>query len=229
MIKAVIFDLDNTLMDFMSTKMASCDSAIDAMIKAGLKTPKGRARKILFSMYWKKGIEHQTIFQIFLKKILGKIDYKIMAAGIIAYRKTKNNVLRTYPNVKKVLEKLHKNYKLAILSDAPRLQAWTRLVEMGLEDFFDVVVTYDDTKKHKPHPKPFMTTLKKLGVKSGEVVMIGDSVMRDVKGAKNLGIKTVLASYGNVNTKKTSIEPDAKINGINELPAVLKKLDKNAY
>ncbi len=50
MIKAVIFDLDNTLMDFMSTKKASCDAAIDAMIKAGLKTPKKRALKILFSL-----------------------------------------------------------------------------------------------------------------------------------------------------------------------------------
>ncbi|MBI2085693.1 MAG: TIGR02253 family HAD-type hydrolase [Candidatus Aenigmarchaeota archaeon] len=229
MIKAVIFDLDNTLMDFMSTKKASCDAAIDAMIKAGLKTPKNRASKILFSLYWKKGIEHQTIFQIFLKKILGKIDYKIMAAGIIAYRRTKNSILKTYPNVKNVLGKLHRNYKLAILSDAPALQAWTRLVEMGLEDFFDVVVTYDDTKKHKPHPKPFMAVLKKLGVKNSEVIMIGDNVMRDVKGANRLGIKSVLASYGNVNPQKPDIKPGAEIDDINELPAVIKKFQKNAY
>ncbi len=229
MIKAVIFDLDNTLMDFMSTKMASCDAAIDAMKKAGLKTPKNRASKILFSLYWKRGIEHQTIFQIFLKKILGKIDYKIMAAGIVAYRRTKNNVLKTYPNVKNVLKKLHGNYRLAILSDAPVLQAWTRLVEMGLENFFDVIVTYDDTKKHKPHTKPFIAVLKKLGVKNFEAVMVGDSVMRDVKGAKRLGIKTVLASYGNVNHKKPNIKPDAEIGNINELPAALEKLRKNAY
>ena len=222
MLKAVIFDLDNTLMDFMSTKKASCDAAIDAMIKAGLKMPKKKAWKILFSLYREKGIEHQTIFQPFLEKILGKVDYKIMASGIIAYRKTRKTMLRTYPNVKKVLKKLHKRYKLAILSDAPVLQAWTRLVEMGLENLFDVVVTYDDTRKSKPHPKPFVMVLKRLGVKSSEAVMIGDNLLRDVKGAKRLGIKTVLASYGNVSVKKSNVRPDAEINDIKELPETLK-------
>ncbi|MBI4168182.1 MAG: TIGR02253 family HAD-type hydrolase [Candidatus Aenigmarchaeota archaeon] len=224
MIKAVIFDLDNTLMDFMATKKASCDAAIDAMIKAGLKTPKKRAWKILFYLYRKKGIEYQTVFKPFLEKTMGKVDYKVMAAGIIAYRKTKNTMLKTYPNVKQVLKKLRKNYKLAILSDAPVLQAWTRLVEMGLENFFDTVVTYDDTHKAKPHPKPFRKTLRKLNAKPGEVVMVGDNLLRDVKGAKMLGIKTVLASYGNVNAKKAEIKPDAEINDIKELPKILENL-----
>ena len=224
MIKAVIFDLDNTLMDFMSTKKASCDAAIDAMIKAGLKAPKQKAWKILFSLYREKGIEYQTIFKPFLEKIMGKVDYKIMAAGIVAYRKMKSATLMTYPDVKKVLRNLKKRYKLAILSDAPVLQAWTRLIEMGLENFFDVVVTYDDTKKSKPHPKPFITTLKKLGIKPEEAVMIGDSLLRDVKGAERLGIKTIFASYGNTGVKKAGIKPDAEIKNITEVPGVLKRL-----
>ncbi len=147
-----------------------------------------------------------------------------MAAGIVAYRKMKSATLMTYPNVKKILGTLKKRYKLAILSDAPALQAWTRLIEMGLENFFDVVVTYDDTKKSKPHPKPFITVLRKLRVKPSEAVMIGDNLLRDVKGAERLGMKTVFASYGNTGAKKIEIKPDAEITDIKEVPKILKSL-----
>lgn len=222
MIKAVVFDLDNTLIDFMGTKMASCEAAIDAMIKAGLKTSKRRARNVLFSLYRKKGIENQRVFQPLLEKITGKVDYKVMAAGIVAYRKTKNFTLKTYPNVGDVLEKLGRAYKLAILSDAPALQAWTRLFEMGLEGYFDVVIAYEDTRRMKPHQRPFAEVLKRLKVKPSEAVMVGDNVARDVKGAKLAGMKTVLASYGNTNYEKSRAKPDAIIRSITELPGVLR-------
>ncbi len=224
MIKAVIFDLDNTLMDFMGTKEASCSAAIDAMKKAGLRMPKKKALKTLLSVYWKIGIENQKIFQAFLKDVLGKVDHKIMAAGIVAYRRTKTATLRTYPGVREILAKLKEKYKLAILSDAPVMQAWTRLIEMGLENYFDVVITYEDTRKYKPHPRPFRAVLKKLGVEPHEAVMVGDNIKRDIEGAKCAGMKTVLASYGNVGAKKSGTKPDASINGIRGLPSVLKKL-----
>ncbi|MBI1971915.1 MAG: TIGR02253 family HAD-type hydrolase [Candidatus Aenigmarchaeota archaeon] len=225
MIKAVIFDLDNTLIDFMSTKKASCDAAIGAMIEAGLKTPKQKALKALFSLYREKGIEHQTIFKPFLEKTMGRVDYKIMAAGIVAYRKMKSATLMTYPSVKKILGRLNKRYKLAILSDAPALQAWTRLVEMGLENYFDAVITYNDTHKLKPHPRPFIKALRSLGVKPAEAVMIGDSLLRDVRGAKRMGMKTVLASYGNTNKRKLNIRADAEISDIKDLPKILSAME----
>ena len=69
MIKSVIFDLDNTLIDFMTMKKLSCDAAISAMIGAGLDVNKNKATKELFKLYDKYGLEEKTIFQKFLKKI----------------------------------------------------------------------------------------------------------------------------------------------------------------
>ena len=66
MIKAVLFDLDNTLIDFMKVKRSSVNAAINAMLAAGIKLKKKKATKILYGLYKKHGIEHQQIFQKFL-------------------------------------------------------------------------------------------------------------------------------------------------------------------
>ena len=222
-IKAIIFDLDNTLVDFMRVKKQSIDEAMSAMIGAGLDMDKKEALKILYRLYDKYGIEYNLIFQEFLKKTIGKIDYKILASAIVAYRRIKFGFLDTYPAAQRTLLHLKmKGYKLAILSDAPRLQAWTRLAALKLSDFFDVVVTFEDTKKHKPHKKPFLTVMKKLKAAPEECLMVGDWPERDMKGAKSVGMKTCFASYGFHQKRKTSVETDYMIKDIKDLVKILK-------
>jgi putative hydrolase of the HAD superfamily len=216
MIKAIIFDLDNTLIDFMKMKRLSCEAAIDAMISVGLKINKERGLKIMFQLYSQYGFEYQRIFQVFLKKVLGKLDYAIMASGMVAYRRVKEGLLYPYPNVIPTLNKLRKKYKLAILSDAPKIQAWIRLAAMGIQDKFDIVVTFDETKSKKPSLKPFTYLIKKIRLKPQECVMVGDSLKRDIAPAKSLGFKTVFAKYGE-DKEKTGVKPDYIMNNIKDL------------
>ncbi|MBW2995596.1 HAD-IA family hydrolase, partial [Candidatus Woesearchaeota archaeon] len=189
--KAVIFDLDNTLIDFMKFKTMSCEAAIDAMIDAGLNLPKKKALKILYDIYFKEGLEDPHIFQKFLKKVTGKMDYKKLAYAIVAYRNTRTGFLRTYPGTRETLMKLKKKgLKLAIVSDAPKLKAWIRLANMRIDDFFDVVVGLEDTGRTKPSRLPFRAALRELKVKPFECLMVGDRPERDMKGARQLGMKT---------------------------------------
>ena len=217
MIKAVIFDLDNTLIDFLKMKRMACSEAIDAMIDAGLKIKKENALKELYSLYSTYGIEYQKIFQEFLRKVNGGIDYKILAYGINAYRKVKEGFLSPYPGVKETLIKLkQKNLKLAVVSDAPTIQAWLRLTSLRLDDFFDAVVALGNKKKQKPNKLPFEAAMKKLHVKPSECLMVGDNPDRDIKGAKALGMKTCLARYG-LTYKAGKTKPDFEIRNIREL------------
>ena len=216
MIKAIIFDLDNTLIDFMTMKKMSCDAAMTAMIGAGLDVDKQKGMKILFELYNKYGMEEKTIFQKFLKKVTKQISYEILASGIVAYRRVRSGFLEPYPNVIKVLfEMKRKGIKLAIVSDAPRLKAWIRLVAMKINHLFDVVVTFDDTKEFKPSTKPFKVAFKKLNVKPHECLMVGDRPERDIKGAKSLGMPTCFAKYGNPSASGSGA--DYEINDIKEL------------
>ena len=197
MIKAIVFDLDNTLVDFMRMKEEAVNSAIEAMIDAGLNMTKEEAYKKIFEIYDREGIEDQQVFNKFLKENFGYIDYRILAAGIVGYRRAKEAALVLYPHVQYTLmQLLRRGLRLAVVSDAPRLQAWTRLAQVGLHHFFEVVVAYEDTGEWKPSPKPFRFTLNKLGLKPQETIMVGDWAERDITGAAKIGMVTVFARYG---------------------------------
>ncbi len=194
--KAILFDMDNTLLDFMKMKRKSCEAAIDAMIDAGLQVEREEALKLLYTLYDKYGLEYQKIFQKFTQHITGKIDYKIISYGVIAYRKMRESHLVPYANVIPTLIQLKNHHKLAIISDAPVMEAWMRLVATRLDNFFDVVITKRDARRQKTHAAPFKAALKALGIKAEEAIMVGDRISRDVQTAKKLGIKTCYARYG---------------------------------
>ncbi|HBW23196.1 MAG: hypothetical protein A2X28_05485 [Elusimicrobia bacterium GWA2_56_46] len=206
MIKAVIFDIDNTLMDFMRMKRAAVDAAVDAMLDAGLSMKKEKMYESIFETYWKDGIEDQNIFDKVLVKEFGAVDYRILAAGIIGYKRAKEGHMTLYPRVKLALTELMKGgIAMGVLSDAPRLSVWMRIVALGLHHYFEHVVTFEDTGERKPSPKPFRKILGLLAVEPREAIMVGDWAERDIKGAKALGIRTAWAKYGN--------EFDTKVSG----------------
>jgi HAD superfamily hydrolase (TIGR02253 family) len=227
MIKAVLFDLDNTLIDFLKMKHMSVEAAVTAMIDAGLQMKKGKALRLLWDLYDDYGIEYGKILQKFLEKAIGKVDYRMLARGIIAYRRVKAGFLEPYPNVIQTMIRLkEKGYKLAVVSDAPRMRAWLRLAAMKITDFFDVVITRDDAGgKLKPDPLPYRMALEKLGLKPGECLFVGDNTNRDILGAKKLGMVTVLAKYGEWSRPgKAGRKPDYEITDIGQLLKILEKI-----
>ena len=221
MIKAVIFDLDNTLTDFMKMKRAAVDAAVDAMIDAGLSMSRDALQKKIYAVYESEGIEDQQVFDKVLLKELGYVDPKILAAGIIRYRRAREANLFVYPRVHLTLMELVKRgIRLCVLSDAPRLPVWLRIVSLNLQNYFDFVISFDDTGERKPSPKPFRLALERLGTSPAETLMVGDWAERDIAGAKKLGIRTVFARYGDCfNTGESGA--DFEINDITELLAVV--------
>ena len=223
MIKAVIFDLDNTLMDFMKMKRRSIEEAIPAMIDAGLKITTDEANKLIDEIYKEKGIEYQQVFDLFLQRVNNEVDYKILSAGIVAYRRAREAALIPYPHVYSTLNKLLKlGILMGILSDAPGKEAWLRLAYLNFHHIVDAVVTFEDTGKRKPHKAPFLAVLKKLDVKPEEALMVGDWAERDIVGAKNVGMRTAFARYGD--TFDTEIHnADYELNDISELIDIIIK------
>ncbi|MBI4418105.1 MAG: HAD-IA family hydrolase [Ignavibacteriales bacterium] len=223
MIRAVVFDLDNTLVDFMGMKRQAIDAAIHAMQDAGLKLPAEKIRARIDEIYKLKGIEFQNVFDQLLYDEFSKIDYKILSSGIIAYRRAREAALVPYPHVYMTLMELMKmQLRLGVVSDAPVKEAWLRLSYLNFHHIFDAVVTFDDTGERKPAPGPFRKVLEKLSVKPVEALMIGDWAERDVVGAKQVGMKTVFARYGDTFGTVHS-HADYDINDISELINIVRR------
>ncbi len=210
----------------MAMKEAAIDSAALAMIDAGLKMTRQSVKEKIYEIYEEEGIEDQKVFDKFLSRELGTIDYRIHAAGIIGYRRAREAALVLYPHVQLVLMELMKRgIKLAVLSDAPRLQAWLRLYQLNLHNIFDYVITFEDTNKKKPAPEPFELVLRKLNVDPEQSIMVGDWAERDIYGAKLLKMHTIFARYGD-RFGTTHSGADYEIDDIIELLDIVVRLSR---
>jgi putative hydrolase of the HAD superfamily len=174
------------------------DAAVAAMVDAGLRFPPNRIKDKIYEIYEREGIEFQNVFDVALAELLGEVDFKVQAAGIVAYRRAREASLVLYPHVKVTLiELMKRGIRLGVVSDAPRMEAWLRLCYLQLHHMFDFVSTLDDTGERKPSPLPFKRALGYFEIAAEEAIMVGDWPERDITGAAQVGMRTVFARYGN--------------------------------
>ena len=107
-----------------------------------------------------------------------------------------------YPDVEFVLKKLNEmGIVTAIVTDAPKTKAYQRLLSMQIESYFRFVVGFEDTGNGKHTGLPLKLALNKLrkevpDLVNSEILMVGDSIERDIEPAKKLGLITAISKYG---------------------------------
>jgi 2-haloalkanoic acid dehalogenase type II len=126
----------------------------------------------------------------------------------------KNMLLsKPFPDTTEVLEKLKKDYKLALVSNTDPFSINNVLEKFELRKFFDVVALSYETGVLKTDKKMFDLVLKKLKVKKTEAVMVGDSMQSDIEGAEAAGVKAVLIDRKGTREYKNKI---ASLHGIED-------------
>jgi pyrophosphatase PpaX len=201
-LSTVLFDLYDTLLDSFGARF-----------------------KTLQSVFTQANITHPTAEQFLrslngtlLKDALAKLEETLKIENNLFedYRRTywakKPGLIRLYPGVKSILERLHsRGVKLGVVTQKVRLfdidghsaGASKELEELDIADLFSVVVGFEDVSQYKPDPEPIIIALNNLTVQPREALMVGDSAA-DIESARAAGCWTCYATWGLPSALQTS-------------------------
>ena len=205
MIKAIIFDIDGVLSNSLGANTKFFKNIMQA---AGYKHPTKKDVASVFHMTRNEAV-----------KVLSKTDSKKEIKRILQISDEIQypiELLKMYPDVKKTVKHLSAFYPLAVVTSRRKKTTNAYFRFSGLKKYFRAIVSYEDTKNHKPHPDPLLLATKKLKVKPKEAVYVGDQAS-DIKAAKAASMKVII--YRN-NLRGA----DYLIKSFKEIPRIVKKL-----
>lgn len=143
-------------------------------------------------------------------------------------------VAELIPGAAEVVRELkHRGYSLSLVADGPRGTYYNVLSKYGLWDLFDAFAISEEVGVMKPHKRMFLHALDQLGIKRvdfGRIVMVGNNLARDIKGANALGMISVWLDWAPRRSKVPADDsevPDHTIKLPLELIEVIEELESN--
>jgi len=220
MFKAVLFDLDGTLLNR--------DQSVELFINQQYERLYALLSYIPKEQYVSRFIELDNRGYVWKDKVYQQLISEFNIPSV-----TWEELLQDYidnfkyhcvgfPHLREMLEEL-KNNKIALgmITNGYGQFQMDNIKALDIEKYFDVILVSEWEGIKKPNPQIFMNALEKLNVEPSESVFIGDHPENDVKAGQNVGMKGILKK----DNQWTDIEADAIIDDYLELPLILKKLD----
>lgn len=237
MIKAVLFDLDNTLYD----DVPATNEAKKGVFKIVKNYYDIDFEKFLEVYELSKDEIHRELagtasshnkalyFQRFIEKMDKGIKPSVILEMYDAFWNSFLDNIRLDDGVIDVLKFIKKKgLKTGLITNLTTHIQLRKIKRLGIEEFIDVLVTSEEAGAEKPRAIMFLKASNRLNVLTKESLMIGDSVVSDVEGSNAVGMKSVLINRNktNVDDLKGYEKPDYVINNILELKDIIKDLMK---
>lgn len=132
-------------------------------------------------LYFQQMIELKGIKNCFMALDLERVYWTEFLDNMVVY----DEVLQYLKYLKK------RQVAVCLVTDLTSQIQYQKIKKLGIEDYLDFIVSSEEAGCEKPHPHIFMMALEKLGLKSHEVMMMGDSYSKDLIGANNLNIPCI--------------------------------------
>jgi putative hydrolase of the HAD superfamily len=143
------------------------------------------------------------------------------------YRGISRCRLRLYPHVREVLDVLRERYPLAVVTDAQSAYARGELHKVGLLDYFDPIVVSGDHGYRKPDRRLFQLALDGMGVAAEHALYVGNDMHRDIFGAQEAGMTTVMVESDQGADVHLNCVPDYSITDLRDLLTILGDNSRN--
>jgi pyrophosphatase PpaX len=210
-LRAVLFDLDGTLIDSIPLIV---NSALYAFEKCGHPAP--TTEEWLADL----GLPLRAMFSRFIT------DESRLAELVAGYREYQlehhDRLVRPYDEVASTLAALHaRGHALAVVTSKIEALAQRGLAHVGLDGLFDVVVGLESCTRHKPDPEPVRVALDRLGARPNDAAFVGDSP-HDMTAGRAAGVTTIAALWGPFTRAQLApSEPDYYIERMGELMSIV--------
>jgi len=223
----IIFDADETLFDFNKSER---EAFKNTMIEFNMEYDEDYHLKIykeINSKLWKE-IEAGSITQQQLKverfkrlSVALNIDFDPIEFAN-GYAKNLANSSHLYNESLSLVEDLHKNYKLVIVTNGLTEIQDKRIRKSIIAKYFDDIIISEEAKVSKPDPKIFDIALKDIkDLDRSKVLMVGDSLTSDIQGGINFGIDTCWFNPHKIENE-TNFKPTYEISDIIDLKKITK-------
>lgn len=212
-VRAIVFDLDGTLVDSTADIVLATNHVLESSGRAALSEGEIRG-------YVGDGARSLLSRAARLDESDPELE-RLLAAFLDFYTAHAVDHTRPLPGVVGVLEHLSVSLPLAVCTNKPRRTTDAVLSALGLERYFSAVVAGDDGPLKKPDAAPIQRIASLLGVPAQSLVMVGDGA-QDVLSGKAAGARTVGVEGGIQGRERMlASKPDAVVGSLEELPALL--------
>lgn len=197
-VRAIIFDIKDTLYDSsLQTRMARLN-AIRAMIEAGLPVDLEAGYKRLEDIVKIYGPNYDKHFDKLLEHLGLKWNPRVIAAGVVAYRETSQVYLKPFPETIPTLIKLRdQKYKLGVVSDGVAVKEWQKLIQLGVHHLFHSVVISEECGSMELNSSVFLRCLGELNSRPDEALYVSSRPNEAIIYANRAGLITVRLRRGN--------------------------------
>jgi len=189
MIKAVVFDLDGTLLDTIEDIGETCNIVLKELGHHPLDVKD-------YKIYVGKGVKH-LVEKVFEHRQIDESSFNHFINRYYEVYQTQSSVFtKPYPGIMSLLDGL-KNMEISInvLSNKPHGQVIDLMPKYFPKHDFDLVYGKKEEFSTKPHPGSLRHMIKKLGLKKTEILYVGDT-KTDMETALNAGVQSVGVLWG---------------------------------